>query len=100
MSTSTTPPPIPSAFIPPGFVGGAIPNGDAPEDRIPISGAVGAVEALLRHPRRIAYHLHQPNSGALIAALLAIAVICSLVYGVVIGTFSGDNQLWIAPVKI
>jgi len=100
---STPPPLIPPAYAAASAVGAAsaaIPIGEAPDDRTPIAGIVGAVEAVLRQPRRITYHLRQPHSGGLIAALLAIAIVCALVYGVVVGTFSGDKQLWIASVKI
>jgi hypothetical protein len=61
---------------------------------------LGAAEAVLRQPRRLTYHLRQPQPGGLIGSLLIIAFVCSLVYGVVVGTFSGGDQLWIAPVKI
>ena len=32
--------------------------------------------------------------------MLCVSVICSLIYGVVVGTFSGHEQLWEAPTKI
>ena len=32
--------------------------------------------------------------------MLFVSVVCSLIYGVVAGTFSGGTQLWAAPVKI
>jgi hypothetical protein len=96
----STPPPIPPTYAAAGAFGGSLPLGDAPDDRVPIPGIVSAVEAVLRQPRRITYHLRQPRPGGLIAALLAIAVVSALVYGVVVGTFSGESQLWIAPVKI
>jgi hypothetical protein len=32
--------------------------------------------------------------------MLLVAILCSLVYGVVVGTFSMGEQLWAAPVKI
>jgi hypothetical protein len=32
--------------------------------------------------------------------LLLVAIACALIYGVVVGTFAGHQQLWIAPVKI
>jgi len=32
--------------------------------------------------------------------MILVSVACSLVYGVVAGTFSGGSQLWIAPVKM
>src|SRR5262249_25710335 len=36
----------------------------------------------------------------IISVLLFIAVFCALVYGLIVGTFSGSTQLWAAPVKI
>jgi hypothetical protein len=74
--------------------------GESPEDREPITGPLAAVEAILRQPRRIMYQLRQPGAGALIGAMLAVAVLCAAVYGVVVATFSMGQQLWVAPVKI
>jgi hypothetical protein len=74
--------------------------GDDPNERIPIPNFVAAIEAILRHPRRVMFQLRQPGSGTLIAAMLFISIACSLIYGVVVGTFSGGSQLWAAPVKI
>jgi hypothetical protein len=59
-----------------------------------------AVEAILRQPRRILFQLRQGNSRFLTHALLGVAFLCCLVYGLVAGTFSGGAQLWAAPVKI
>lgn len=76
------------------------PPGSHPTERVPIAGVFSAVEAILRQPRRMMFHIMQPNSGGLIGALLGIAIVCALVYGLVVGTFSGSEQLWAAPVKI
>ena len=46
------------------------------------------------------FQLRQPGAGKLIAMMLFVSVVCSLIYGVVVGTFSGGTQLWAAPVKI
>jgi len=46
------------------------------------------------------FQLRQPGAGRLIAAMLFVSVVCSLIYGVVAGTFSCGTQLWAAPVKI
>ena len=92
------PPPIPPP-PPPGYPSGR-PLGELPEEREPIPNAVAAVEAILRQPRRVMYQLRQPGSGGLIAGMLFVAVLCGVVYGVVVGTFSGGVQLWAAPVKI
>ena len=77
-----------------------VPLGADPIEREPVRGALGAVEAMLRQPRRVLYQLKQPHGAGLIGSLLLIAVACSLVYGLVVGTFSAGSQLWAAPVKI
>jgi hypothetical protein len=46
------------------------------------------------------YQLRQPGSGRLTLAMLFMAVVCSLIYGLVVGSFSMGQQLWAAPVKI
>src|SRR5262245_2121549 len=86
-----TPPPVPSA---------AGPVAAATENYEPITGVISAVEAILRDPARLIYQLRQQGQGRLIAAMLVVATFCALIYGVVVGTFSGDQQLWAAPVKI
>lgn len=85
---------------PPSLPGSPRALGDDPQDRIVITGAFSAIEAILRHPRRIIYQLRQPGGGSIVFALLIIAVTCSVVYGLVVGTFSLGAQLWAAPVKI
>jgi hypothetical protein len=74
--------------------------GENPEEREPIPNFVIAVEAILRQPRRVMYQLRQPGSGKLIASMLFVAILCSLVYGLVVGSFSMHDQLWAAPVKL
>ena len=93
----STPPPIP-ANPPSGAP--ALPLGSNPDEAVPIPNFVGAIEAILRQPRRVMFQLRQPGSGRLIAAMLTVSVVCSLIYGVIAGTFSGGTQLWAAPVKI
>lgn len=107
--TNPTPPPIPPQ-IPPPFQAPPLqsppppqasrPPGDNPEERVPITNPIAAAEAILRQPRRVMYQLRQPGAGALMAYLVIVALLCAVVYGVVVGTFSGKEQLWIAPVKI
>jgi hypothetical protein len=58
------------------------------------------IDAILRHPRHVLFQLHQPGAGKLIAMMMLVAIACCLIYGVVIGTFSGSAQLWVAPAKI
>jgi len=85
------PPIIPSA---PGQLG------DDPLERTRIPNAIVAIEAILRQPRRVMFQLRQPDAGKLIAIMVFVAIVCSLIYGVIAGTFSGGTQLWAAPVKI
>src|SRR4051794_16352444 len=63
------------------------PLGGNAAELVPITGPVSAVEAILRQPRRVIYQLKQPNAGSVITSLLLVAVVCSLVYGVIVGTF-------------
>jgi hypothetical protein len=65
-----------------------------------IASFVAVIEAILRHPRRVMFQLRQPGAERLILTMTMVSVVCSLVYGVVAGTFSGGPQLWIAPAKI
>ena len=71
-----------------------------PADRLPVDGIISAFEALLRQPRRVVFHLRGQNPAPVLAALAVITVLCALIYGFVVGTFSGGTQLWAAPVKI
>lgn len=107
------PPPIPTteaaeksawknseASLPPPPLRGPRPLGEDPSECVAITNVVAAIDAILRHPRRVMFQIHQPGAGKLIMLLLLVSVVCSLVYGVVVGTFSGGEQLWVAPTKI
>ena len=92
------PPPVPGAGAPPDDA--HTPLGQNPAEQVPIPNLIAAIEAILRQPRRVMFQIGQPNQSKLIGALLMIAVFCSLIYGVIVGTFSGGDQFWAAPVKI
>ena len=96
-NTGAVPPRIPPPYPP---VPGRQPLGENPEEREPIPNLVGVIEAILRQPRRVMYQLRQPGCGRLISLMLLVAFACSLLYGLVVGTFSMGTQLWAAPVKI
>jgi hypothetical protein len=83
---ASKPPPIPGrfAFEP-------MPQGASP----PL-----VIEALLKFPGRIIHELQNNWRVALPLWLLSLALIGMLAYGVVVGSFSGGPQLWIAPAKI
>ena len=91
-------PPIPPQL--PSALSASAPLGEHPDDRVPITGPVSAVEAMLRQPRRMLFQLRQAGAPGIIGGLLFVALLCAVVYGVVVGTFSGGAQYWIAPVKI
>src|SRR5471030_707472 len=95
------PPRIPPQ-IPPPSAGANEPRplGDDPSERLPITNVIAAIDAILRHPRRVMFQLYQPGAGKLIGMMVFVAVASSLIYGVVVGTFSGLDQLWLAPAKI
>jgi hypothetical protein len=76
------------------------PLGDNPQELDPIPNLVVAVEAILRQPRRVMYQLRQPGSAALTLKMLLTAICCSIIYGLVVGSFSMGTQLWAAPVKV
>ncbi|HOC57056.1 MAG TPA: hypothetical protein PKI20_15675 [Verrucomicrobiota bacterium] len=99
-TTNPSSPPIPPQIPPSLIVPGPAPLGENPGEREPIRSPIGAVEAILRQPRRLIFQLRQPGSGPLLGGMLFVAVVCSLVYGVVVGTFSMGPQVWAAPVKI
>jgi hypothetical protein len=94
------PPQIPPQLPPVMPASGLRQLGDDPSERVAIPNVIVAIEAILRQPRRVIFQLRQPGAGRLIAAMLFVSVVCSLIYGVVAGTFSGGTQLWAAPVKI
>lgn len=96
-SVPPIPPSQPFASMPPRS---SRPLGEDPEERAPINSPITAIEAILRQPRRVMHQLRQPGAGALMFYLTFIAIICALIYGLVVGTFSLKEQLWIAPVKV
>lgn len=95
MNEPTSPPPIP-------LPSESLRIGQDPTDRQAVDGLISAIEAILRHPRRIVYQLHcsGPGASSLMVGLFIIVMVCGLAYGAVVGSFSGGVQLWAAPVKI
>jgi hypothetical protein len=93
--TTPIPPPLPPQLrlTPP-------PQADDPSERVPVSGIAAAIESILRQPKRLQFALRQPGAWRVILAMGLVAVICALIYGFVVGTFSRGDQLWLAPLKI
>jgi len=94
------PPQIPTGHVPPPNYPPRQSLGDNPEERQSINGIAAAIESILRQPRRVMFQLRQPGAGKLISAMLFISMVCSLIYGVIVGSFSGHEQWWASPVKI
>lgn len=93
-------PPQANPNVPPPPLSGPRPLGDDPAEREPIPNVIVAIETLLRQPRRLMFQLRQPGAGKLIASMLLVAILCSAIYGVIVGSFSGGTQWWAAPVKV
>jgi len=99
MNDSNAPAPIPQATLAGVTAGPTAPPGVNPDEQLPIPNAGAVIESSLRQPRRVLYQLRQTGSSRLILTMVFVAAACSLVYGVVVGTFSGGVQLWATPVK-
>jgi len=88
--TTPNPSPVPQQIplhTPPSSYPPRVALGEIPEERETIPGLAAAIESILRQPRRVMFQLRQPGAGKLIAAMLFIAVVCSLIYGVIVGSF-------------
>lgn len=68
-----------------------------PLGRPPTFAAV--IEALLKQPGRILHECKQ-GGGRIAIVLATAAVLCLLVFGTLLGFFSGGSQHWAAPVKV
>jgi hypothetical protein len=61
---------------------------------------VHVIEALLKYPGRIIHELQFNWRSGLSGSLLILALLGMAAYGVVVGSFSGGTQMWIAPAKL
>jgi hypothetical protein len=86
--------------IPPKIGAAEPPLGTRQEEQEIIRTPVAAFEAILRQPRRVMYQARQPGVSAMIVNMMLVVILCSALYGVVVGTFSNGVQLWAAPAKI
>jgi hypothetical protein len=64
------------------------------------TGPTSVIESLLKHPGRIIHELQHERAGAVSLWLLLFALMGMALYGVVVGTLSGGQQLWLAPAKL
>ncbi|HAV62432.1 MAG TPA: hypothetical protein DCY13_08725 [Verrucomicrobiales bacterium] len=97
MNDTNQPPQLPSPHAPPPT---PAPLGEETGDNDAIKRPTDAVESMLRHPRRLIHQLSQTGGGSLILMIAMLGVACAIVYGLVIGSFSGGTQWWAAPVKL
>lgn len=100
MSDITSVPPIAVPPVAPLHPHAPLPLGEGPLEREPISTPFAAVDAILRQPRRVMFQLRQTGAGRLTLMMLAVTLVCSLIYGLVMGTFSMGDQVWQVPVKV
>lgn len=61
---------------------------------------LSALAALLKSPGRVFYQLGADGGKKLTAILLVCSIICLAIFGFLLGTFSGGQQLWRVPTKI
>src|SRR5438067_10643183 len=88
------PPPLPSkqpSLLASNFVFEPMPDPGNP---------IRALENLLKYPGRIVHELHQTRAAILATWLLIFGIAGVAIYGVVVGSFSGGAQMWIAPAKL
>lgn len=86
MNTSNTPQPANGRFT---FE--PMQNADSP---------ITVIEPLLKTPGRLIHDLERNWRASLALPLVVFAVLGMAIYGVVIGTFAGGAQIWIAPLKL
>ena len=60
----------------------------------------GVADALLKKPTRLLYEWQEGRRGPVVRYLGLIFAVSFLVFGLLLGMFSGDKQLWIVPLKI
>jgi hypothetical protein len=80
MNTPVTPPPLPLSP--------------------PLDGVGSHIQALLREPQRLWESIRSGPPGRILPAIALLVIAGSLLYGLVVGSFSGGVQWWAAPLKI
>ena len=81
----------------------AIPSEDEPYQLKAMTqqpGWLNAIAALLKSPGSVIHELGETHSKRIAAGLFICLIICFLGFGLLLGTYSGGQQLWMAPVKI
>jgi hypothetical protein len=60
----------------------------------------GVCAALLKHPGQLIYEIIEGRAGIASKSLLMVALLGLAIFGIVVGSFCGGSQYWIAPAKI
>jgi len=58
------------------------------------------VDCLLKTPARITYEVSEVKSPLIIGIMFCLLSLCLLVYGFIMGTFSGGGQMLMVPLKL
>jgi hypothetical protein len=58
------------------------------------------IETLLKRPENLYEELKGRRVGRVSAQLVAIGLVCYIIYGFLVGSFSGGMQWWAAPLKM
>ncbi len=74
------------------------PDGFEPMESEPT--LAGVVDALLKNPRRLLYEWQEGRQKPVVWNLCIICVAAFLLFGFLLGLFSGGPQLWIVPLKV
>jgi hypothetical protein len=90
------PPPIPNQPSQRSEIPGRLNFEPMPEGNSPAL----LIEALLKYPGRIIHELEFNWRAQLSTWLLLFALMGMALYGVVVGSFSGGSQMWVAPTKL
>ena len=70
-----------------------------PEQLGEVEGFFGWIMALLRRPASVADNLINENGPTGTKVFLIVFVICHIAYGLIMGLFSGDSQMYLVPLK-
>jgi hypothetical protein len=67
---------------------------------VKIVSLASTIEGLLKTPTEVLHRLQEGDSAKVGRYLLFIAFGCLAAFGLILGMFSGDHQLWRAPLKV
>ena len=80
------------------------PKHDLKKDYEPLEGGCtlpNLINKILKNPLSIIHELEmKKNAGKITCLLLLIATVSFSVFGIIVGTFSWNDQIWAAPLKI